>query len=125
MENSKISKNMEILRIKAEIFKALAHPSRIRIVEALEKGEMCVCELQKFVEGNMSTVSKHLSVLKNAGIVSVEKRGMNVYYTLRAACVPGFSECIEEMIRTDADGKSALASACRARPGPRRKTKKA
>jgi len=121
MENSKISKNPEILRIKAGIFKALAHPSRIAIVEALDKGEMCVCELEKLVEGNMSTVSKHLSVLKNAGIVNVEKRGMNVFYTLRAACVPGFSECIEDMIRNDADGKIA----CCAQSRRLRKTKKA
>ena len=64
---------------RAEIVKALAHPTRLYIVDALSKGERCVCELRDGVGADFSTVSKHLSVLKNAGRVEDEKRGLQVY----------------------------------------------
>lgn len=86
------------LKTKAEIFKALAHPSRLLIVEALGDGEKCVCELQKLVEADMSTVSKHLSVLKNAGVVSSDKRGLNIYYSLEACCALDFLACLDDML---------------------------
>ena len=51
-------------KLKAGVIKAMGHPSRLAMVEALADGELCVCELQKLVGSDMSTVSKHLSVLK-------------------------------------------------------------
>ena len=104
--------NIALLNAKAGIFKALAHPSRILMVEALAEGEMCVCELQKLVGADVSTVSKHLAVLKDAKIVSCEKRGLNIYYSLDAGCVTGFIECIETMICDDAACRSDLAACC-------------
>lgn len=86
------------LKATSEIFKALSHPSRLLMVEALGDGEKCVCELQKLVDADMSTVSKHLSVLKSAGIVSCDKRGLNIYYSLKACCVLDFIACLDNMI---------------------------
>jgi len=63
---------------KAEIFKALGHPTRLQIVEKLADGEQCVCVLLEMFEIDMSTLSRHLSVLKNAGIVTDERRGKNI-----------------------------------------------
>ena len=80
---------------KARVIRALAHPSRLAMVEALRAGERCVCELQELVGSDMSTVSKHLSLLKNAGIVSDRKDGLWVYYSLRTPCVAGFLACID------------------------------
>jgi DNA-binding transcriptional ArsR family regulator len=80
---------------RSKIFKALGHPSRILLVDDLLKGERCVCELRDLVEADISTVSKHLSVLKEAGIVGCEKRGANVYYSLRMECVRGFLACVD------------------------------
>lgn len=60
---------------QARIFKALGHPSRLLMVDALREGEKCVCELQALVGDDMSTISKHLAVLREAGVVSAEKRG--------------------------------------------------
>lgn len=103
----------DLLDQKADVFKALGHPSRVLMVEALRNGELCVCELQKIVGADMSTVSKHLSVLKNAEIVSVEKRGLNVYYSLKARCVSGFITCIESMLQDAVTSRSkALESCC-------------
>jgi ArsR family transcriptional regulator len=69
---------------RAQIIKAMAHPSRLFIVDELAKnGERCVCELTEMVGADMSTVSRHLAVLKSAGIVEDDKRGSQVYYRLR------------------------------------------
>lgn len=59
---------------QADIFKALGHPSRLIMAEALTRGPLCVCDLHKLVGGDLSTVSRHLGVMKKAGIVEVEKR---------------------------------------------------
>ena len=100
---------------KAHVIKALAHPSRLAMVEALRDGERCVCELQELVGSDMSTVSKHLSILKHAGIVSDRKQGLWVYYSLRTPCVAGFLGCI--------DAVTGEACECETRPpvrAPRR-----
>lgn len=94
------TKGKQVLEGKAEVFKALAHPTRILFVEELAKGEQCVCELTALVDADISTVSKHLSVLRRAGIVSDEKRGNMVFYSLRAPCVLKFLLCVEGMIET-------------------------
>ena len=83
---------------RARILKALAHPSRLFMVDQLSHGERCVCELTEMVGSDMSTVSKHLSVLKSAGVVADEKRGMQVYYRLKMPCVLRFLDCASEVI---------------------------
>jgi ArsR family transcriptional regulator len=87
---------------QAQIFKALAHPSRLAMLEALGGGERCVCDLQKLVGSDMSTVSKHLSVLKAAGLVEDRKEGLWVHYRLRVLCVLEFMECINVVLDTGA-----------------------
>ena len=79
---------------RTAIFKALGHPARLRIVEALRDGELCVCDLVDVSEGGWSTVSRHLSVLKSAGILEDEKRGLQVYYKLVLPCVGTFLDCL-------------------------------
>lgn len=80
---------------RAKVFKALGHPSRLLMVEALGTGEKCVCELRDLVGSDISTVSKHLSVLKEAGIVQDDRRGTNIFYSLRMRCVTAFLGCVE------------------------------
>ena len=87
---------------RAQILKALAHPSRLYMVDQLSHGERCVCELTDLVGSDISTVSKHLSVLKAAGIVADEKRGMQVYYRLKMKCVLRFFDCVGEVIEQTA-----------------------
>lgn len=87
---------------RAKIIKALGHPSRLMIVDQLAKRETCVCELTEMIGADMSTVSKHLSVLKGAGIVADEKRGTQVFYKLSIPCVLKFFDCIEEVMKTTA-----------------------
>ncbi len=85
---------------RAMVMKALGHPTRLFIADELAKGERCVYELTKMVGDDISTISKHLSVLRNAGIVMNEKRGVQVYYKLRTPCVLNFFSCIESVVQS-------------------------
>ena len=84
------------LEHKAKVFKALGHPTRLFIVEQLAGGERCVCELKEMIDADLSTISKHLSVLKNAGLVEDEKRGSNVFYRLRISPDGSLFACMDE-----------------------------
>lgn len=88
--------------LRAKIIKAMAHSTRLFIIEELSKGERCVCELTDMVGADTSTVSKHLLVMKNAGIVKSEKRNLMVYYSLKCPCILEFLSCIESVIKTNA-----------------------
>ncbi len=90
---------------RAAMIKALAHPARLLVIDKLSKGETCVCELTKLIGSDISTVSKHLLVLRNAGIVNTEKRGLQVFYSLNCPCVIDFLECSERAVRNSRRGK--------------------
>ncbi len=94
---------------KAKIIKAMSHPTRLFIVDELSKGQRCVCKLTEMVGDDISTVSKHLSVLKNAGIVSDEKRGTQVFYSLQHPCVLGFFSSVDVVLKTNAKKQAGLA----------------
>lgn len=94
---------------RARIVKAMSHPTRLFIVDELSKGRRCVCELTEMVGDDVSTISRHLSVLKNAGIVTDEKRGTQVFYSLRVPCVLNFFSCVESVLKTNAREQAALA----------------
>ena len=82
---------------KSRIFKALAHPTRLFIVDELATHERCVLDLTEMIGADMSTVSKHLSILKGAGIISDDKRGTQVFYTLKIPCVLNFFSCVADV----------------------------
>lgn len=102
------AKRQAMYEARARIIKALAHPARLVIVDELRAEPRCVCEIQAVIGLDMSTVSKHLSVLKNAGIVQDEKRGVQVYYRLRCPCVVDFFECAEKVLMTTAKEQMRL-----------------
>lgn len=85
------------LEKEAAIFKALGHPVRLAMVHALADGPRCVCELHSLVkvasDKDLSTVSRHLSTLQQAGIIRSERRGTNMYYSLRLCCLGAFLQC--------------------------------
>lgn len=83
---------------RAEVVKALAHPSRILIAEALGKNEMSVRELTDLVGADISTVSKHLTIMRNVGLVECEKRGLNRFYRLACPCLNDFFQCVDEIV---------------------------
>ena len=88
-------------RVAADVFKAMGHPTRLTILEALKNGERCVCELAPLVKGELSTISRHLSLLKNTGLIEDRRQGQNIYYRLKMECVSSFTACIAAKINTD------------------------
>ncbi|MBN1981553.1 MAG: helix-turn-helix transcriptional regulator [Chitinivibrionales bacterium] len=96
-------------KAKAQILKALAHPTRLFIVDELaQHGQRCVCELTEKVGADASTISKHLSILKNARIVDFEKRGTNIYYYLTMTCVMNFFTCIDQVIQKNIESQMTM-----------------
>jgi ArsR family transcriptional regulator len=95
---------------RARVIKALAHPTRLALVDALSERERCVCELTKVAGADISTVSKHLSLLKAAGFVEDRKRGLQVFYRLRCPCLTNFFGCVEAVLRASARRQAALTA---------------
>ena len=81
----------------------MTHPTRLFIVDELSRHERCVCKLTEMIGSDMSTVSKHLSILKNAGIIQDDKRGSQVFYSLVVPCVLTFFDCIESVLKARID----------------------
>ena len=98
-----------LIEAKANVLKALGHPTRLWMAEQLADGEKCVCELAEFIDADFSTISKHLSVLKQAGVVEDEKRGKQVFYRLKVPCIMKFMPCVEAVIKAKAQEQSILA----------------
>lgn len=76
-------------RVEAEhaVFRALANPDRLRLLEALRHGERCGCELMAILDAPQSTVATHLRNLRDAGVVRSRKKGRWNYYRIADAAV--------------------------------------
>lgn len=90
-------------RQASEVFKALSNPNRLLIVDAVAEGERCVADLTALVGLDMSTVSNHLSVLRNVGILKDERRGTQIFYSLRKPCLLNVFCCLDEFHSEDED----------------------
>lgn len=82
---------------RSEVIKALSHPARLFMVDFIKDEEKCVCKFVEELKLDQSTVSKHLAVLKKAGVVDCRKKGLNVYYSLRYPCVLNIFDCVESV----------------------------
>lgn len=84
---------------QARMLKALAHESRLMIVNRLSRGECSVRELREIVGGDLSTVSKHLALLRAHGIVEDRRDGTTVFYRLLTPCVCNFFSCATQLLK--------------------------
>ncbi|MBI5250371.1 MAG: winged helix-turn-helix transcriptional regulator [Desulfomonile tiedjei] len=98
----------ERLRLKADVFKAMGHPLRLGIIEFLQHGEMCVCDIVDHVGTEISNISKHLSVLKKAGIVADRREGLKIMYRLTMPCAIDFARCVEGVVIRRLDDQRAV-----------------
>lgn len=97
------------LQQRTAVFKALGHPARLRMVDALGGGERCVCDLVEVAGLAWSTVSRHLAILKKAGVLDDERRGQQVFYRLRLGCVADLNRCLDGSVGT---GKKISQTCC-------------
>ena len=81
----------EEAEIRSRIIKALAHPVRLMMVELLKEGELPFSRINGTFQFDKSTVSKHLLVLKEAGILNSRKSGVDAIYRIGVPCITDFS----------------------------------
>lgn len=101
---------MDIYKLRAEVIKALAHPTRLRIVDhLLSEGEKCVCEIAAHVQASQPMVSKHVAQMREAGLLESRKEGSLVFYRVSTPCIQSFFRCLDSSIEQSlARRKAAL-----------------
>jgi ArsR family transcriptional regulator len=100
----------DVFTLQAEILKALSHPTRIRIVNQLRRGERCVCEIMAELELEQSNVSQHLAVLKRAGLLGARKDGLKMMYWVRRPEVFVVLDTLRRMVLLRAEEQVRLLS---------------
>lgn len=118
---NRISKLKSKASSRAAIVKAMAHPTRLLVMEHLMQGEECVNDLTFLAGCDVTTLSKHLSLMKRVGLLACEKRGLNVFYRIACPCFAEFFRCIDLIERTRAprdlnDGKARVQAFHRVLP---------
>jgi len=98
----------QIYRLRAQILKAIAHPIRLAIMDALRHGPQCVNSLAQAVDSERSNVSRHLAVMVHAGILDSRKEGLNVYYSLRTPCIMSFFACVDNVLKEDLRARACV-----------------
>jgi len=107
-----LSKNKQMLfGRQAEIARAIAHPLRIAIINFLKDGEQCVCDIAEHVGSERSNVSRHLSVMANAGLLEYRKDGLKVIYKLKFTCIVDFFSCVSRFLKQQAKDSEKLLKA--------------
>ncbi len=94
---------------KAQILKALAHPVRICVFEALAQGEMTVGDIVAMTGCKEANTSRHLAVLRTSGLVRTRKEGLNVYYSNAMPCLLPMLDCISQAVMAIADEHARIA----------------
>jgi ArsR family transcriptional regulator len=106
-------KKLLLFEKQAEIAKAVAHPLRIAVISFLKDGEQCVCDIAEHVGAERSNVSRHLSVMVNAGVLEYRKEGLKVIYRLKCICILDFFSCITGVLKQQAEENKKLLTALR------------
>ena len=101
-------KSPEHYEARAKIARALAHPTRLLLLDVLKQKETCVCDLTDIVGVDQSTVSKHLAILREAGLVASRKEGTMTFYRQTATCLEGFFNCVETILKENLAAQRAV-----------------
>lgn len=104
-------KKQLLFQKQAEIVKAMAHPLRIAILDFLKDGQQCVCDIAEYAGSERSNVSRHLSVMVNAGILQHRKEGLKVIYNLRTRCILDCFSCITAALKQQVKDSEKLLKA--------------
>ena len=94
----------------ADIFKALANPTRLHIIQLLKQKPLCVCEIIQQIGSEQSNTSQHLSVLKNQGIVDSKKEGLMVIYNIKSSEVYQIIDIAQKLLIKKIDETRAQLS---------------
>ncbi len=107
----------DLLELRAAALKALGQPTRLRILQLLRNGERCVCEIFPAIQEEQSNVSRHLAVLKSAGLVASRKEGLNVHYRVKDPRLFRLLDAVDAVLHTHLQERRHVASRLAARHG--------
>lgn len=93
--------NDELYELRAEIVRSMAHPARLKMIDAMAREEMCVCDLAELVDLALPTVSRHLQKMKAAGLVAARRDGNYIYHHLQVPCVAEIFGCVDTVLHAD------------------------
>jgi ArsR family transcriptional regulator len=96
---------------QAKIVQAIGHPLRLEIIDFLKNGEQCVCDIAEHIGSERSNVSKHLSLMVNAGVLEHRKEGLKVIYKLKCPCILDFFDCISGVLKQQVKDDRAILQA--------------
>jgi ArsR family transcriptional regulator len=89
----------QVYQKQADIIKSMAHPTRLAIIAYLKDGEKCVCDIVDHLGIERTNVSKHLSLMTGAGVLTSRRQGLKVIYQLSTPCVVDFLTCVNTCLR--------------------------
>lgn len=97
-----------MIKLSAELFKTIGHPVRIKILQLLDKGELCVCDMIEQIDIEQSNLSQHLSVLKKQGLLDSRKDGQRVIYWLSYPLVKNLLVLAEQLLSKQIEDSQSL-----------------
>ena len=106
--DKRVLENLDWLQKRLNVCKAIANSTRLQILDFLREGEKCVCELLPLLELEQSNVSQHLTILKNAGIVTSRKKGQHVLYKVRNEKIFDLMDDLDAMLVSELEEASEL-----------------
>lgn len=92
--------NRNLIDFESTFLKAIAQPTRLKIVYFLRDGEKCACKIIPKMKEDQSSISRHLTSLKNAGILESRKEGVSVYYKIKDKRVFSILALVDDMLKT-------------------------
>jgi DNA-binding transcriptional ArsR family regulator len=98
----------DLFEYRAEILKALAQPTRLKILDFLRDGERCVCEIFPAISEEQSNTSRHLNMMITAGVLSRRKDGLKIYYAIKHPEVLQLLDIATTIVRHDISGRHKL-----------------
>ena len=97
------------LAMKSDILKALAQPTRLKILELLREGEKCICEIIPAINGEQSNISRHISLMKKSHLVSTRKDGVKVMVKIRDPRIFEILDKVSLVLKTQMQEQNQLA----------------
>jgi len=101
----------ELIEYRAEILKALAQPTRLKIIDFLRDGERCVCEIFPAIGEEQSNTSRHLNMMLAAGVLSRRKDGLKIYYAIKHREILEIIDIVTGIMRLEISGRHQLLKA--------------
>jgi len=102
--------NERILELKAEVFKTLAQPTRLKILELLRNGEKCICEIVPAINGEQSNISRHISLMQKNHIITTRKDGVRVMVKVKNPEIFNILDRVSRILKVQFEEQEKLFS---------------